>query len=734
MEMLAVAVFWGMKPTLFLAIACLVNLPGLAQVFQLDSLPKGGVLIDKGWRWQVGNNPNWAAPTFDDSHWDTIPAFAAADKLRGFKQTQAGWVRVSVEVGPALTGRPLAVRIYQRAAAVIYLDGKLLRTFGVLDTSGRLKVAQTVHPEEFTALPLLAAGRHVIAARITYQPIPWYVPDGIDQQASVFTLRVAPTEGLVRQQADNAFWQGTFSHGMVAIFLTLLIVHLFYYVYRRQRINLIFGLTMLLGAAYLALSVRYRFVEGPITQEWLSLIQGLLLALYMTSLLYTYHVYFRQRLGVFFWLGTALMVSNTLINSYTNFQYTAPLFSIGIGAMFAAGMSLSVRALKAKRADGWITLGSMSLLIVAMTTQLFINILFPQFFKEYADTVNEITSRIFLLTVPLTLALLLARENAQTNIQLALNLSEVKQLSEEKEAILTQQKAFLEEQVSTRTAELSQSLAELRATQQQLVQREKMASLGELTAGIAHEIQNPLNFVNNFTEVSTELVDELQEEKRKPATERDEALEIELLGDLTQNLDKIGFHGKRASSIVRGMLEHSRSSTGQRESTDLNALADEYLRLSYHGLRAKDKLFNAKLLVDLNPALPLVSVVSQDVGRVLLNLYNNAFYAVQQRTLTAPAGYEPTVSVKTKAVAETVEIWISDNGTGIPAGALGKIFQPFFTTKPTGQGTGLGLSLSYDIITKGHGGTLRVESVEGEGTTLVVALPVPRPLTLANNL
>jgi signal transduction histidine kinase len=270
--------------------------------------------------------------------------------------------------------------------------------------------------------------------------------------------------------------------------------------------------------------------------------------------------------------------------------------------------------------------------------------------------------------------------------------------------------------------QLQKSLDHLRATQAQLVQREKMASLGELTAGIAHEIQNPLNFVNNFAEVSTELLDELEEERRKP--QPDPELAAELLADVQQNLRKISQHGQRAGSIVRAMLEHSRTSTGERQPTDLNALADEYLRLAYHGLRAKDKLFNATLVPDLAPDLPLVPGVGTDLGRVLLNLFTNAFYAVHQRQLAggAPA-YAPTVGVTTRAVGNHVELRVHDNGPGIPADIRAKIFQPFFTTKPTGEGTGLGLSLAHDIIANGHGGTLAVESQPGAGTTLIVTLP-----------
>lgn len=285
---------------------------------------------------------------------------------------------------------------------------------------------------------------------------------------------------------------------------------------------------------------------------------------------------------------------------------------------------------------------------------------------------------------------------------------------------------FLKKQEELRR-ELRQSLDTLRTTQNQLIQAEKMASLGELTAGIAHEIQNPLNFVNNFSDVSVELLDELTDEQQK--AERDPGLEADLLADLRQNLQKIAQHGGRASSIVHGMLEHSRTSTGRREPTDINILAEEYFHLAYHGLRAKDEnvatgRFSCELVRNFSPNLGLVTIVPQDIGRVLLNLFNNAFYAVRQRQKSALAGYQPTVTVSTVLGKDTVEIRIADNGSGIPESVKDKIFQPFFTTKPTGQGTGLGLSLSYDIITKGHLGALLVHSQEGQGSEFVIQLPI----------
>ena len=264
-----------------------------------------------------------------------------------------------------------------------------------------------------------------------------------------------------------------------------------------------------------------------------------------------------------------------------------------------------------------------------------------------------------------------------------------------------------------------EALTELQATQKQLIQSEKMASLGELTAGIAHEIQNPLNFVNNFSEVSNELIDEMNAEIKEGNLDEAKAI----ANDIKQNLEKINHHGKRADAIVKGMLQHSRSSSGQKEPTDINVLADEYLRLAYHGLRAKDKSFNATMKTDFDKSIGNINVIPQDIGRVILNLITNAFYTVDEKKKSGIEGYEPTISVSTKKINGNVEIKVADNGNGIPQKVLDKIFQPFFTTKPTGQGTGLGLSLSYDIV-KAHGGEIKVITKENEGTTFIMLLPV----------
>ena len=346
--------------------------------------------------------------------------------------------------------------------------------------------------------------------------------------------------------------------------------------------------------------------------------------------------------------------------------------------------------------------------------------------KLHNEASGHIIFHVATLSVPVTVSTLLGLDFGNRNRVMIKNLQDINRLSEEKQQILASQNETLERQVEQRTAEL-------RASQSQLIQSEKLASLGELTAGIAHEIQNPLNFVNNFAEVSAEMLDEMHEELEKGDTTE----AIAIAADLKTNLEKINHHGQRASSIVKGMLEHSRSSAGVKEPTNLNVLADEFLRLAYHGLRAKDNNFNATMETHFDPDLPPVSVIPQDIGRVLLNLINNAFYAVAERSrstvqprasvgVTRSHGdtiYQPAVTISTQKIGDHIIIKVQDNGNGIPEAIRDKIFQPFFTTKPTGQGTGLGLSLAYDIVTKGHGGTLDVTSLEGEGTEFIITLP-----------
>lgn len=366
------------------------------------------------------------------------------------------------------------------------------------------------------------------------------------------------------------------------------------------------------------------------------------------------------------------------------------------------------------------------IIVVSIITEILTG-LAPNFYNKWENYFETAEAFAFIWAIAMWIINAKQKKNLEKE--------RIKALEKEKELEITEElKNQFEQQVKARTAELTaqkneleKTLQELKSTQSQLIHAEKMASLGELTAGIAHEIQNPLNFVNNFSELSNELLVEMKEEIE--AGNYDSALEI--VQDITQNLQKIAHHGNRADSIVKGMLQHSRVNSGEKELTDLNALADEFLRLSYHGLRAKDKSFNSDFKLNLDPNLPQVKVVAQDFGRLILNLVNNAFFAVNEKKSKLDPNseegktYQPTVEVSTFLENNKVKIKVSDNGGGIPKAIKEKIFQPFFTTKPTGSGTGLGLSLSYDIV-KAHGGDFKVDSVEGEQTTFTILLPLDK--------
>jgi signal transduction histidine kinase len=342
----------------------------------------------------------------------------------------------------------------------------------------------------------------------------------------------------------------------------------------------------------------------------------------------------------------------------------------------------------------------------------FVTAIVKVFFEYFYETDNY--SQYFIWAVIAAFIWVFGRWAATKKQEEQLRISQERRT--ELEALVQERTVELQKQKD----ELQETLQELKTTQAQLIQSEKMASLGELTAGIAHEIQNPLNFVNNFSEVTAELIEEMEEELNKG--DKEEAIAI--AADIKQNLEKIMHHGKRADGIVKGMLQHSRASSNVKEPTDINKLADEYLRLAYHGLRAKDKSFNADLITHFAEGLPEANLVPQDIGRVLLNLFNNAFYAVKEKQRINGTEFKPKVEVTTLLKGKSLEVLVKDNGTGIPDEIKEKILQPFFTTKPTGEGTGLGLSLSYDIVVKAHSGKIDIKSKPGEGSEFKISLPV----------
>ncbi|WP_461048526.1 sensor histidine kinase [Spirosoma arcticum] len=703
-------------------------------VFRIDSLPPQGILLDKGWKWQAGDNPAWAKPAFDDSKWERIDPTQDINQLTQIRKAGSGWLRVRLQIDSSLNDKIVSIVSDQSVASEFYWDGRLIGSFGQLSSNpenvkaynpiGTNTLHQVIH--FYTG----NSNEHVFAVRFAVEPIAkyrdfWGVKDGF-LKVSFF---LSDASGNTLRKENQYEKRGEIDFAMLdyfksGVFLILSVLHLFiFFSYRKQKANLYFGFFCFLSFFIFQIQVLVEQYFHYITerQYYIAIVQ---IVYFTTRLLLLTAVYtlfsYRNRHTI-----NILIALIIIYLTFDTINFSSPYY-IGITLVILMNLEIvrvSILAYKNKK-DGAYLLLAGSLIYIVFNIHYFYTLSNPSnlILLHFSFNVSN-------FGIPISITLFLARDFAQTTRSLALKLKENEALFVEKQHILATQNETLEKQVNERTAQLNQSLANLKTTQNQLIQKEKLASLGELTAGIAHEIQNPLNFVNNFAEVSVELADELHQS----VEENDKPLSQELAVDLRQNMQQIAHNGQRASNIVRAMLEHSSASTGQREPTNLNALAEEYLKLAYHGFRrsgdpAKHSGFTANLQTDFAADLPLVEVVGSDVGRVLLNLYNNAFYALRQRQLQentdATEIYEPSIWVSTQRVDGQVEMRVRDNGSGIPAGIREKVFQPFFTTKPTGQGTGLGLSLSYDIITKGHGGEMWVESQEGQGSIFIVKLPL----------
>ncbi|MXV16656.1 histidine kinase [Pedobacter sp. HMF7056] len=634
-------------------------------------------------------------------------------KLPQLKGLKVGWLRLHFRVNDSLTGRSLVLQAYQTCASEVYLDGKLIRRFGKVSAEPDRQMVGGANalPDEF----ILTPGDHVMAVRFAVWPGAFALKWG----NTLMAITVTSLHGFAITLKQNVL--GGYLYMFVAsVCFLLCLLHLSFYRYDpTKRANLYFSaytLASTFGFAIWGLFWQLESAPEELLMMTLSSQAIILSTVFLVEALISLYAFRLRRARQVFW--TLFAVSAVLV------VFNANALCLGIPVLFFEGVLtwLTIKAMREKRRGA----GIIAVAFAASILFLVAGIAIVVFDINTSNLLwTAVWAGIFLCPA-IGISLYLSREFALDSKSLREKLLEVEKLSartlvqeQEKQQLLASQNERLELLVSKRTDELSKSLDNLRATQNQLIQSEKMASLGELTAGIAHEIQNPLNFVNNFAEVSVELLGELKEEAGAGNT----ADVIAIADDLQQNLGKISHHGRRADNIVKGMLQHSRTSSGAKEQTDLNALADEYLRLSYHGLRAKDKSFNAQLVTGFDPELPVVNVIAQDIGRVLLNLFNNAFQAVGERLAKEHDGYQPKVEVHTKRTENGIEILVRDNGPGIPEGIRDKIFQPFFTTKPAGEGTGLGLSLSYDIVTKMHGGALTVVSEEGKFTEFAVMLP-----------
>ncbi|TGE08312.1 sensor histidine kinase [Hymenobacter fodinae] len=718
--------------------ACLLLLLALiAQVALAEAAPQGvvtfaqmppdGILLNRGWKYHPGANLTWAQPTLPDHHWQPLDPTVCLRQLPQLSST--GWLRLRFRVGPELRRQALALRVYQYAASEIYFNGQLLRRYGTL--SGPPANVQPYWPDgEPIELTLSGQPEQVLAVRYALWP-------GFRQFSDFFvpTFFQARLDGL-RQVVEHNQREATYKTSdmlLFGLFLLLSMLHLAFFLYNSaQRANLYFTLYTLAVAISFCCTGFLDEVHRADVRLGLDLLSYVALQTGGVLAVHALYCLFGVRRGAVYyglWVVNGFSLG-LLVYGHETGWYPTVAFMVLVSA---EQLRLTVGAMQqTRRAVGIIATGFAIALVLLVLfgylARFHQAVLQAQLLSVPVHTL--LTFPAFLSPV-LAISLFLARQFALDSRLLKIKLNQVRLLSEqtlaqqrEKQVLLAQQNETLEHQVQQRTAALQRTLLHLQTTQDQLVQREKMASLGELTAGIAHEIQNPLNFVNNFADVAIELLLELKEGPLPALPPPDNDNAQELIDELTQTLDKIRTHGHRADAIVRGMLEHSRASTGQRQPTNLNALCDEYLHLAYHGLRAKDPAFSAALVTDFSPNLGSIELVPQDIGRVLLNLFNNAFYAVQKRKQQQEKDYMPEVRVRTRRTDDTVAVVVRDNGTGIPASVVDKIYQPFFTTKPAGEGTGLGLSLSYDIITKIHRGTLRVDTKEGQYTKFTVSLPV----------
>ena len=684
----------------------------------LNQLP-----LDSLWKFHPGDNPVWADSVIDEQDWKIVNTEYLQDEFKKpVRWSGIGWFRKQFRIPKQFQGQALSIMVAHYGASEIYLDGKLFYSFG--------KVGRTIEQET------IFVPRHAVIIQPDTRPMHLLVVRYSNQHAATpgyfakftgFRILVnSPNNALTSTDRDGRELVPIIFSIVFAFGLFFLLVYFFY------PTRLASFLTALTLFNFSCIFIGIYMLN--VNSDWRSIKWGVSLKNAATwhpcfTLLVLYALYYSGKLPRRTWVlaaFTMLFIFFDLVPS--SFSWNAGPLSLLIILetirMFYLGLK--------NRKTGFLIL-VIGWIISWLGILFFIIDIFNWFNTKSSLTLGILRTIFSALSVPLTYALQLAWEFGTANRNLQRQLVQVNELSEttrrqdkEKQQILSQQNEILEKGVQERTAdlehqklELQNTLTELKSAQSQLVQKEKMASLGELTAGIAHEIQNPLNFVNNFSEVNKELIAEMRTEIEKGNLE-----EVKFIAeDIEANSEKINHHGKRADSIVKGMLQHSRVSRGHKEQTNINALADEYLRLSYHGLRAKDKNFNADFKTDFDESIGNINIIPQDIGRVLLNIINNAFYAVNEKKKQQPEGYEPTVLLSTKKTDNTVLISVKDNGDGIPQKVVDKIFQPFFTTKPTGEGTGLGLSLSYDII-KAHGGEIKVETKEGEGSEFIIQLPI----------
>jgi signal transduction histidine kinase len=717
----------------------------------IDALKNNGYLI-KDWKLNTRRSDYQDTTKPGGADWKVVNPMTAVPVFKSETGISKGTLCFEFYADTSIAGIPIALCVWQSADTEIKLDGITIATY---KNAGSTKSdTRGFNPLSAPrAIVVHTAGVHKLEVDFEASTLVEQYGTYINNQLFSGTLRESNAHTTIQESSlISGYGLNLFKTG---IWFLLFIIHFAFFFFRTtNRANLYFGLYALFAmVTYLSYILLTYHIHDVSIGFFLSIPLALSIFFANYTLISAIYALYNKRSTAWLILIKSTIVLALLlllssifflvqVNKVISYDKIALIITFLLPFLVNLEcLRLSIVEFRNKqRGSGIILVGAISWIAFSILALMFTSDNFlvgvPNFWFQLFYNISQ-------LALPISITLTLALEFSYVSRQLGDRLKEVEILSEktiaqekEKREILAKQNEQLELSVRDRTADLQRSIESLKSTQAQLIQSEKMASLGELTAGIAHEIQNPLNFVNNFSEINAELSEEIMQAADKGDIEEVKALAT----DIKSNQEKIRDHGKRADSIVKGMLQHSRSSSGAKEPTDLAALADEYLRLAYHGMRAKDKDFNVSIKTEFDPQLPLIPVVAQDIGRVLLNLFNNAFYAVNERKKTEGDGYEPEVVVHCGRAYSTttnpafaglryaqpptaIQISVQDNGPGIPESIKEKIFQPFFTTKPTGQGTGLGLSLSYDII-KAHGGTLEVSSAEGEGTIFTVRFPM----------
>jgi two-component system, NtrC family, sensor kinase len=703
--------------TLFLLLICCQLFaqdgPG---VFHLGNIPPEGIKLDKGWVYRPGDEAGDALLPETGPGWVTMDPNEELHHLPVVRKNQIGWFRLKLVLDSSMFNKTAAFIFSGLGASEIYLNGKQLFRFGEVSTDFNKEVTR-YSTNQLLSIRFDSLAEQVLAIRHSFNNKNLYLKFSFPRPVAGIVLK--DVGRAYYDQVRNNSFGATLRSIQVSFYLPLgfLLIFLFWS-FRLQKEYLFSGIFCL--SMFSAVLLHIFALTEPITVSRSNYLLYTTQVLYIVgalSFLHSIYVLFKKKKSYFFYfIGLYGLVSLVLyfINYDLSGLFNAAFFPL-INLEF---LRLSWQAFRSRRK------GAGLLLITSLVLNLSL-LLYVYFMITDQFVASAYLQSISFVIPGLGLSLFYAGEFGRTAGELHQRVIEIEKLShekieqeKEKQQLLTAHNEMLEGEVSARTSELSRSLEHLKETQHTLVQREKMASLGELTAGIAHEIQNPLNFVNNFSEVNGELLAELKEELQKGDLNNASLI----VNSIIENEKKINSHGKRADSIVKGMLKHGRSSSGNTEPTDINELVEEYTRLAYHGFRTKDKNFNVTLATHLDKTIGKLNLISQDMGRVLLNLVTNALYSVDLRRKEGITLYEPAVTITTRQVKNHVEVQVGDNGRGIPPGLVDKIFQPFFTTKPTGQGTGLGLSVSYDIV-KAHGGDLRVENSEGEGTQFIVEIP-----------